>query len=102
MRLVFINDQFIPEEKAVIHYRDLSIQRGYGVFDFFKVAGGQPVFLNDHLERFYYSAKQMRLVVPYSQNELSEIISGLIRNNNISDSGIKLTLTGGYSEDGYH
>jgi D-alanine transaminase/branched-chain amino acid aminotransferase len=102
MRFAFINDHFIPEENATIHYRDLSIQRGYGVFDFFKVVAGKPVFLNDHLERFHYSAKQMRLVVPYSQNELNEIISGLIKRNNISDSGIKLTLTGGYSEDGYH
>jgi branched-chain amino acid aminotransferase len=97
----FLNDQFVQEEKAVLHFRDLSIQRGYGVFDFFKVLNYAPVFLEDHLSRFYFSAEQMRLNIEYAKDELKKIIFELLQKNNTGDTGMRITLTGGYSTDGY-
>ena len=97
----YLHNEIVPAEKAFLHVRDLSIQRGYGVFDFFKIKDGHPFFLNDYLERFYNSAKIMHLTVPYSPEELKSIIYQLIQKNNIEESGIKIILTGGYSEDGY-
>lgn len=97
----YLHNEIVPAEKAFLHVRDLSIQRGYGVFDFFKIKDGHPFFLNDYLERFYNSAKIMHLTVPHSHEELKSIIYQLIQKNNIEESGIKIILTGGYSEDGY-
>ena len=97
----YLQNKIVPAEKAFLHVRDLSIQRGYGVFDFFKIKDGHPFFLNDYLERFYNSAKIMHLTVPHSHEELKSIIYQLIQKNNIEESGIKIILTGGYSEDGY-
>ena len=97
----FINDDFIREEEAKLHFRDLAIQRGYGVFDFFKVLNSVPVFLEEHLDRFYFSAEQMRLAVRYSKDELIKILDELIKKNMCIDTGIRMTLTGGYSSDGY-
>ncbi|MGN6165367.1 MAG: aminotransferase class IV [Flavisolibacter sp.] len=98
---VFINDDFIAEEKACIHFRDLAIQRGYGVFDYLRLKDNTPVFLNDHLERFFHSAQQMHLPVGKTEAELKNILADLIAKNSLPDSGIRLTLTGGYSADGY-
>lgn len=97
----FINDEFVPAGHAALLITDLSIQRGYGIFDFFKTLGGQPVFLDDHLDRFFRSADQLRLPVGKTRDELKSIIAGLQRRNAIPDSGIRMTLTGGYSPDGY-
>jgi len=97
----YLHNEIIPAEKAFIHVRDLSIQRGYGIFDFFKIEDGHPFFLTDYLARFYNSADVMRLPVPHTPDELKSIISQLIEKNNIASSGIKMILTGGYSEDGY-
>ena len=97
----YLHNEIVPAEKAFLHVRDLAIQRGYGIFDFFKIQDGHPFFLNDYLNRFYNSANVMRLVVPQSIEELKSIIYQLIEKNNIAASGIKLILTGGYSEDGY-
>jgi D-alanine transaminase/branched-chain amino acid aminotransferase len=99
--MVFLNNEFVSEEKAVIHFRDLSIQRGYGVFDFLKVVNSVPVFLEDHLQRFYSSAKEMRLTIGYSKDELKKIIFELLQKNNVSYSGVRISLTGGYSTDEY-
>jgi branched-chain amino acid aminotransferase len=97
----FINEQFIPEESASLHIRDLSIQRGYGVFDFLKFRQGQPIFMDDHLKRFDDSARYMHLPVKLSQTALKEIIKTLVQKNGQEEGGIRLTLTGGYSPDGY-
>jgi D-alanine transaminase/branched-chain amino acid aminotransferase len=97
----FINDEFIREERACIHFRDLALQRGYGVFDFFRLEGQTPVFLNLHLKRLFYSAREMHLPLEKTEVELKAIISELIARNNLPNSGIRITLTGGYSADGY-
>lgn len=99
---VLVNGDLIPADEANLKVTDLSIQRGYGIFDFLKTLSGEPVFLEDHLDRFYNSAGQMHLPVKYSREELSGMIYELIRKNNISESGIKITLTGGYSPDGFN
>ncbi|SEQ95445.1 aminotransferase class IV [Pedobacter rhizosphaerae] len=98
---VSINNQLFSQEEANISVSDLSVQRGYGIFDFLKTINYKPVFLEDYLNRFYHSAKEMHLPVPFSRTELQEAIEGLIDKNNIPNSGIKIILTGGYSEDGY-
>ena len=97
----FVRGEIISHEKAFLHISDLSIQRGYGVFDFFKVSGEHTFFLNDYLDRFYHSATVMRLAVPYVRRDLKVIIHQLIKQNNLRESGVKMILTGGYSSDGF-
>lgn len=99
---VFLNDDFLPEEKAFLHFRDLSFQRGYGIFDFFRLLGNAPLFLDDHLDRFFFSAESMHLPVPLKRAEIKTAISGLLRKNNFPDTGIRLSLTGGCSDDGFN
>ena len=97
----YVRGIILPVEDAVLHVSDLSIQRGYGVFDFFKIENGHPFFLNDYIERFYHSASIMHLQVPVAKEELKQIIFSLIEQNDLPHSGIKMILTGGYSPDGY-
>jgi branched-chain amino acid aminotransferase len=97
----YINGEFISIENASIPINDLGIQRGYGVFDFLRVAGHKPLFIDDHLDRFFYSAEVMRLKIKQEKTELKSIIQELINTNNLNHSGIRLILTGGESVDGY-
>lgn len=99
--MVFLNDRFVENEEAVLHVSDLSMQRGYGIFDFCRTINGIPLFLEDHLQRFYNSAAAMHLSVKYNTAELSSIIHELIQRSSIAEAGIRIMLTGGYSKDGY-
>jgi D-alanine transaminase/branched-chain amino acid aminotransferase len=99
---VWVNDSLIPADEAQLNITDLAVQRGYGIFDFFKTIDGQPVFLEDHLDRFFRSAVLMRLDIIMSRDEVRSRISQLIIKNNLSDSGIKIILTGGFSSDGFN
>ena len=97
----YVNGDFVPEEKAMLSVRDLSIIRGYGVFDFFRFRNFQPVFLNDHLDRLFYSMSGLRLDIEHDQSKLEALVHELIQRNSIPDGGIRITVTGGSSENGY-
>jgi len=97
----YINGNYVEIEQASIPINDLGIQRGYGVFDFLRVAGDKPLFIDDHLDRFYVSAEVMRLNIEQERAELKSIIQQLINTNDLNHSGIRLILTGGASDDGY-
>jgi D-alanine transaminase/branched-chain amino acid aminotransferase len=101
-RIAFFNNSFIEEEKVFLHVSDLAIQRGYGVFDFFKVVNDVPLFMHDHLDRLFNSAAGLGLEPGLNKTEIASIAQGLINRNKIPYSGIKIILTGGYSQDGYN
>lgn len=99
--IAFIIGQFIKEENARLRLNDLSIQRGYAAFDFFRTRNYVPLFLDDYLARFYNSMEGMHLPAPYTKDELKNIIHELITKNDLPDAGVKLLITGGYAADGY-
>lgn len=99
--LCHVEGRFVPMDEAGIPLNDLGLQRGYGIFDFLRVSGRKPLFIDDHLDRFYSSAATMRLPVPETRERLGEVIHELVGLNDLPSSGIRILLTGGPSPDGY-
>ena len=97
----FINGAIVPAQDAQINIGDIGLLRGYGVFDFFRVIDGKPIFLNDYLDRFERSVAGLHLNIPYSRDYLTENIYEIIALNPHPLLGIKLLCTGGYATDGY-
>ncbi len=96
-----VNNEFLPVKEASVLITDLAVQRGYGIFDFFKTINGKLIFLEDHLDRFYRSAGAMHLPVAQNRVQLKALLLELMDRNQLPNSGIRITLTGGYSPDGY-
>lgn len=99
MRFVSLNGKFVPYDQATVHISDLGLRRGYGVFEFFRILRGIPVFLDDHLNRFERSAEMLELEIPYRRTQLQDLIAELISLNELKNAGIQIVLTGGYSPD---
>lgn len=99
--ITYVNGKFVESTAASIPVNDLGLQRGYGVFDFLRVKGKQPLFLQQHIDRLYRSLEYMRLQLSHSKEELITIIQSLIDQNQLAHSGIRITVTGGASPDGY-
>lgn len=98
----YFNGEILISEDTKIQVSDLAFLRGYGIFDFFRVINGKAIFMEDHLDRFENSAKIMGLPITENRHKLKEIISELIKLNQHDLLGVKLILTGGYSEDGFN
>lgn len=96
-----INGQLVQKEEAALGITDLAILRGYGLFDFFLIKKGHPLFFDDYLDRMENSAKELRLSIPFSREAIKQQIYDLIAANDLKQGGLKMVLTGGYSEDGF-
>ena len=101
MKYTWINGNYIESSQASLHIGDLAIQRGYGIFDFFRCHQGIPFLLPWYLDRFFNSATGLNLVVPISKDELANVIQQLISKNQLMEEGVKMILTGGYAADSY-
>jgi branched-chain amino acid aminotransferase len=97
----YLNGQYIPLNTAGLPIGDLGVQRGYGIFDFVRVTENVPLYLDDHLDRFYRSAEHMRLDIGKTRDELKRAVRQLLIQNKLPDSGLRILLTGGVSTDGY-
>ena len=101
MEFGFFNDSISPVAGIKVHAMDLGIQRGYGVFDFFRLVDGHNEYLQLYLDRFYNSLELAGLRFRYSRTELINIVNTVIEKNNSPNSCIKMVVTGGVSADGY-
>lgn len=99
--LAYINNEVKPYQEVSLHVSDVSIQRGYAIFDFMAHYKEKVPFIDKYVARFYTSAELMFLDIPITKKEIKQIIYELISKNNFETAGIKLLLTGGYSNDGY-
>jgi branched-chain amino acid aminotransferase len=96
----YIDGQIKKLNQAMLPVTDLSILRGFGVFDFLRIYNQKPFRLADHFDRLINSAKLMNLDVPVSLDDLDKIIKNLLVKNKLTEASIKIVLTGGESDDG--
>lgn len=97
----FSNNQIQEINTAGVPVTDLLVQRGYGIFDFLRVAKDKPLFIEAHLDRFFTSAEIMRLNIPQTREDIKNIVGELIEKNKMSYSGIRMIIAGGDAPDGY-
>ena len=96
-----VNLEIVSAERAVIGITDIGLRRGFGAFDYLRLIGGQPLFLEDHLDRFERTNAMLGLELPCLRDDLREHVFELVRRNARSEAGIQLFLTGGYAADGF-
>ncbi len=99
--ITYINGQFVQEENAMLQVGDLSIQRGFAVFDYFRTRNNVPLFLEDYIARFRRSASALDLQPIPTADALDKIIRELIDLNKVPESGFRMILTGGYSPNSF-
>lgn len=88
-------------EKVTVSVKDVGFLRGFGIFDFFRIMNGKPIFMSDHLDRFLNSASKMGLSHSYSKESLAGIINEIASQSVDSCLGVKLVLTAGLSLNGF-
>jgi branched-subunit amino acid aminotransferase/4-amino-4-deoxychorismate lyase len=97
----FLNGKIIKAEDAYLQITDLALLRGFGIFDFCRTQNGRPLLLERYLARFYNSASFVELNIPYSKENIKDVIYTLLKKNDFKEAGIRMVLTGGYTENGY-
>lgn len=100
MNIYYVHGAFVEEDQAKISVNDLSVIRGFGVFDFLRTYNGLPFHLDDHLHRLERSARLIGLELPHPTAKIREITLQTLKRNSHAESNIRLVVTGGLSSDG--
>jgi len=82
---IWLNGKLVPQAEAKTSVLAHALHYGTSVFEgirAYETARGPAVFrLDEHLERFYFSAKTIFLEIPYAKEELKAAILETIRAN---------------------
>ena len=92
---IFLNGEFVPKDEAKVSVYDHGYLYGDGVFEGIRVYSGNVFRLREHLVRLYESAKSILLEIPYSLDEVTNIVVETIRQNKLSNGYIRLVVSRG-------
>ena len=98
---LYINGEILSQEKAQIPVYDLGLLRGLGIFDFFRVLKGVPVFVEDHIDRLEHSMAMVGFDTGLTRADWIRMFYQLIEANQVDRAGFRVVVTGGFSDDGY-
>jgi len=94
--LIFINDELYKRNEAKISVFDSGYLVGDGIWEGFRLHKGCLVFMQEHLDRLWQSAKSVHMKLPFSQKELVQKVWDTLNANKMNDGvHIRLMLTRG-------
>jgi branched-chain amino acid aminotransferase len=101
---IWLDGRLVDWNSATIHVLTHTLHYGLGVFEgirCYKTERGPAVFrLQEHIDRFFQSAKITRINIPYSPEEIIEAIFSLIRVNGLEECYIRPIAFLGYGRMG--
>lgn len=99
-RLIYLDGEFLPKEKAKISVFDHGLLYGDGVFEGIRAYKGNIFKLKEHLERLYMSARAINLDIGAGIDEMEEIVVETVKRNSLTDAYIRLVVTRGVGDLG--
>lgn len=99
--LVFLNGEFVAEERAVVSVFDRSFRYGDGLFEAVLARHGRLFRWPQHLARLQRSCEFLRLPLPLAETELTAAASELLQRNALRDAVVRLQISRGLGPRGY-
>lgn len=100
MDIYYVNGRFVKEADAHISVSDLSVIRGYGIFDFLRTYNGVPFHLGEHLSRLQNSGRLIGLGLPCPLEEIEVLVLRGLTESRHKEKNIRIVVTGGISDNG--
>lgn len=92
---VYIDGSFVDEKDAKISVFDHGLLYGDGVFEGIRLYDGNVFKLDEHLERLELSARAILIDMPWSRQEISDLVCETCRRNGLTSGYIRLIVTRG-------
>jgi len=94
MATVYLNGQFLPDDKALISPLDRGFTYGDGVYEWIRAYNGTPFLLDEHFARLASSCAKMKIGLHITP--LEEVAVRLLRENGLSgDAAVYIQVTRG-------
>ncbi|SDM28142.1 D-amino-acid transaminase [Bacillus sp. OK048] len=95
MEYALVNGEIIERSEAKVDVEDRGYQFGDGVYEVIRVYNGKMFTAAEHLTRFAKSAESIGISLPYTPQQLTEMIEELLSKNNLETGNIYMQVTRG-------
>ena len=95
INMVYVNGEYVKENEASISVFDRGLLYGDGFFEGIRVYNGKIFLIDEHVDRFFDSAKYISMPLNFSKTELKEMMYKLIKINKVINGYIRLVMTRG-------
>jgi branched-chain amino acid aminotransferase len=93
---IFLNGEYVDSrDKALVPLYDHGLLYGDGVFEGIRAYNGRIFRMRDHVERLYHSARSIMLEIPYTRDEMSELLLETVRRTGLDEAYIRLIVSRG-------
>jgi len=92
---VWLDGKLVDKADARLSVLDHGTLYGDGVFEGIRIYNGKIFQCRAHIDRLFASARQIRLAVPYTKQELTDAAIETMRANGVVDGYIRLAVTRG-------
>ena len=99
MRMVYVNGDFLPEDRAMVSVFDRGFLMADGVYEVVSVLDGKLLDFQGHLLRLKRSLAELSMDNPLSDDDYLTAFRALVRDNGIADGLIYLQVTRGNPGD---
>jgi branched-chain amino acid aminotransferase len=91
----FVDGERVPIADAKISIVDTGFSRSDVTYDVIGVWNGAFFRLDDHLDRFERSCRELRMSLPYTHEEMAEILADLVRLAGLREAYVETICTRG-------
>ncbi|MDB4867517.1 MAG: dat [Cohnella sp.] len=95
MSIYWYQNQFLPKEEIRVSPDDRGYFFGDGIYEMFRIYGGQLYEAELHYERLQKSAAGVRIPLPYSVDELHMRLNELVERNSLTEGTLYIQITRG-------
>ena len=92
---IWLNGKLVPPDHAGVSVYDHGLLYGDGVFEGIRIYNGRVFRCATHLRRLFDSAKAIRLVIPYTPEQLTQALHETCKANDRDNGYIRLVVTRG-------
>ena len=100
-RISYLNGEFLPHEKCLIHIEDRGFQFADGAYEVTLFKNGKLIIFGDeerfeNIERFFRSLRELRIEHNFTKEELKKIQFELFAQNKMTEGTCYINITRGH------
>ena len=86
---IWHNNELVDWQEVKLHVLSHGLHYGSFVFEGLRVYDGKIFKLEEHTDRFFYSAKRMDIKIPYSKDEINQATKKIVSVQNVQNGYIR-------------
>ena len=86
---IWYNNELVDWQEVKLHVLSHGLHYGSFVFEGLRVYDGKIFKLEEHTDRFFYSAKRMDIKIPYSKDEINQAAKKIVSVQNVQNGYIR-------------